>query len=245
MAIDWTMAAVVAVVFCATLVRTVFGFGDALVAMPLLSLLLEVRVVSPLVALVATTTSVIIVGRDWRDIEFISARWLVLSSFAGIPLGILYLKNADESVVKSLLSAVVICFAIYGLRGPGALVLRTNRTGWIFGFSAGVLGGAYNAYGPPLAVYGTLRRWSPERFRANLQCCFLASGLVVVCSHALGGLWVAQVGYGYLFGLPAVPVAVFIGRRLAQRFHPAAFTRYVYGLMIAIGCMLAYQALVG
>ena len=38
-----------------------------------------------------------------------------------------------------------------------------------FGFFAGILGGAYNTNGPPVVIYGSLRKWSPATFRATLQ----------------------------------------------------------------------------
>ena len=48
---------VVAVLFLGSLVRSTFGFGDALVAMPLLTLLIPIRVATPLVAVASAGPS--------------------------------------------------------------------------------------------------------------------------------------------------------------------------------------------
>ena len=45
---DPTLLPVIVVVFLATLVRSAFGFGEALVAVPLLALFMPVRVAVPL-----------------------------------------------------------------------------------------------------------------------------------------------------------------------------------------------------
>src|SRR4051812_41850565 len=43
LAVEWTLLHVLAVTFLATLVRSAFGFGEALIAVPLLALLIPVE----------------------------------------------------------------------------------------------------------------------------------------------------------------------------------------------------------
>ena len=54
------------------------------------------------------------------------------------------------------------------------------------GFCAGVLGGAYGMNGPPLVIYGAMRRWSAQHFRATLQGYFLPASII-----GMGGYWLA------------------------------------------------------
>ena len=82
-----------------------------------------------------------------------------------------------------------------------------DRLAWLFGFGAGVLGGAYGMNGPPLVAYGTLRRWSPEQFRATLQGYFLPASLVGMAGYWVAGLWVPAVTRYYLMSLPFVLAA--------------------------------------
>ena len=56
---------------------------------------------------------------------------------------------------------------------------------WLIGsgFCSGILGGAYGMNGPPLAVYGSLRRWSPQHFRATLQGYFLPASIIGMAGY--------------------------------------------------------------
>src|SRR5271170_3490076 len=112
-----TTIQVLAVLFLATFIRSALGFGEALVAVPLLALTLPVQTAAPLAVLVSITVAVIVVIQDWRSIHLRSAGWLVLSTLFGIPLGLLLLKTVPESVVKSILGAFIIAFALYSLTG--------------------------------------------------------------------------------------------------------------------------------
>jgi len=55
--------------------------------------------------------------------------------------------------------------------------------------------------GPPLVVYGTLRRWPPDQFRATLQSYFLPASLAGLGGYWLAGLWVPAVTRFYRFVL--------------------------------------------
>jgi hypothetical protein len=123
--------------------------------------------------------------------------------------------------------------------------LKDDRFAWFFGFNAGVLGGAYGMNGPPLAIYGTLRRWSPEYFRATLQAYFLPASVAGMAGYAVAGLWTPAVNHFYLASLPGVVTAIFLGRSLNRRMHSAQFVAYVYAGLIAIGVVLLVQAISG
>jgi hypothetical protein len=77
-----------AVLFLATIIRSAFGFGEALVAVPLLALLMPVEVAAPVAVLVSITVAFIVLLQDWRKVHVRSAVRLVFSTMLGIPLGV-------------------------------------------------------------------------------------------------------------------------------------------------------------
>ena len=64
---------VLAVVFVATVIRSAFGFGEALIAVPLLAFVIPVTVAAPLAVLFSITVAGIVVAQDWRHVHFASA----------------------------------------------------------------------------------------------------------------------------------------------------------------------------
>src|SRR5579863_7627242 len=199
---------VAAVLFLATVIRSAFGFGEALVAVPLLALLMPVNVAAPVAVLVSITVALIVVAQDWRKIHLRSAGWLVLSTLFGIPLGLWLLKAVPEPVVKGILAVIIIGFSAFSLRTGNRHELKNDRLAWLFGFAAGVLGGAYGMNGPPLVIYGSLRQWSAQHFRATLQGYFLPASLLGMCGYWLAGLWIPVVTHYYLWSLPIVLAAI-------------------------------------
>ena len=242
-----TTAYVVVVIFVATLIRSTFGFGEALIAVPMLALRLPVKIAAPLAVLVSTVVAGVVVVQDWRHMELRSAIGLILSALPGIPLGVMLLAMGDQHAVKLILGILIIGFSIYSLTTRTARRLPEDHYGWLLGcgFLSGVLGGAYGMNGPPLAIYGALRRWTPQHFRATLQGYFLPASIVGLIGYAALGLWGGVLTRYFLSSLPAVAAAILMGRVINQRMKGPGFFRFVYVGLIAVGSLLLVQASMG
>ncbi|WP_426700265.1 sulfite exporter TauE/SafE family protein [Rhodanobacter sp. Col0626] len=241
---NWPMIHVMAVLFLATFVRSAFGFGEALIAVPLLALVMPVDVAAPLAVLISITVSVIVLAQDWRHVHVRSAGWLVLSTLVGTPLGLLLLTRVDGAVVKTCLGVLIVAFSSYSLWSRKKAALDDDKLAWIFGFAAGVLGGAYGMNGPPLVMYGALRGWSPKRFRATLQGYFLPASLMAMTGYWLAGLWKPEVTHDYLTSLPVVVAAILLGQAVHGRLDGHLFLRCIHVGLIIIGVALVLQAVV-
>lgn len=208
---------------------------------------LPLVVAAPLAVLVSIVIASVIVVQDWQHVELRSAVGLILASLPGIPLGVLLLARGNEHVVKCILGVLIVAFSIYSLTIKTTPHRPHVHRGWMLGcgFLSGVLGGAYGMNGPPLAIYGALRKWSPQHFRATLQGYFLPASVAGLIGYASLGLLRAPLPRYFLLSLPAVAVAILLGRAINQRMQGHSFLRFVYvGLMVA-GSVLAVQAMVG
>jgi len=242
-ALNWIQSEVAAVLFLATVIRSAFGFGEALVAVPLLALAIPVDVAAPVAVLASITVALVVVLQDWRSIHVRSAVRLVVPTLFGIPLGLVVLKTVPEAVVKAILAAVIIAFALWSLAPRAHLHLGDDRLAGFFGFAAGILGGAYGMNGPPLAMYGSLRHWPPASFRATLQGYFLPASLAGMAGYWIAGLWTPVVSRFYLWSLPGMFLGIFLGRLINRRLNARQFVLYVHAGLIAIGLVLLAQAL--
>lgn len=224
--------------FGATLISSTFGFGSALFAMPLLTLLLGIATATPLFGLVGPTIASIILLRNWRLVEVSSAWRLVVATLAGIPVGVWLVTQVPGAIVTRLLGLFLIGFGVYRLSQLRFLKLASAHWAVPFGFIAGVLGGAYNTNGPPVVIYGEMRRWSPTEFRATLQSYFLPTGLGILVSHALAGLWNERIFQLYGMSLPGILVAIAIGGWINRHLPTEKFQSLLSILLMLLGILL-------
>lgn len=233
--------AVAVVLALGALTRSVFGFGDAAVAMPLLALLgVRIGVAVPLVGLVGFVVAASAVVDGWKEVDHGALKRLSVATIVGVPFGVLLVTRASEPLVVRSLGGLLLVYAAHALIRPSERRVRGGGWAYVFGFAAGSLGSAYNFNGVPVAVYGTLRRWPAERFRSTLQGHFVISSVLVVAGHALGGLWTEEV-FGLLaVSLPGIVVAVPLGRALNRRLPADRFARSVYVVIAVLGLVLLW-----
>jgi len=234
---------VLLVSFVATLIRSAFGFGEALIAVPLLAVFLPVTVAAPVAVLLSITIATVVVVQDWEKIHLRSTGWLVGFTLLGIPLGLLLLTRVHQDAVKAVLGVLLLAFSGYALFGGAPPKLRRDSRRWLAGcgFCAGVLGGAYGFNGPPLIIYGTMRQWTPQHFRATLQGYFLPASLLGMTGYYFAGLWLPMVTHFYLISLPVVLPTIFLGRWLNHRMRGDTFLHYIHVGLICIGLTLLAQ----
>jgi len=236
-----TTLVVLAILFLSTFIRSALGFGDALIAMPLLTIVVGLQVATPLTALGATTIATVILVKAWKKADIQAAWRLVITTWIGIPIGIYFLKAAPEVLVKSLLGIIITGFGLYNLIVPNLPRLLNENWAYLTGLIAGILGGAYNTNGPPVVIYGMLRRWDSEKFRATLQGYFLPTGAAILISHGVAGMWTPQVVHLYLYSIPVIIGAGLIGGKVNQLIPQGKFDKIIYGFLVVIGILLIFR----
>lgn len=220
------------------IIRVTFGFGDALLGMPLISLLLGVKIATPVIAAYGLLLASGILIREWRAIRFNSTWRLILASLVGIPFGIFYIHAVPEQVTKIGLGVILIFTSLFNVFYPKQMPTTPVSSAYGFGLIAGILGSAYNTNGPPILIYGLMRKWDPDSFRATMQSYFLPTNLFIIISHVSSGLWTPQVVRLFLFALPVVILAYLLGSQIAKHITPEKFKNALYALVFCMGMIM-------
>ncbi len=241
--IDTTTIAVTLVLGVAAFVRSAIGFGDGLIAMGLLTSSIGLQTATPLVALIGTAISSSILATKWQQIDLKAAIPLIISTLIGIPIGLVVLKFAPDRVARAMLGLLLVAYGTYGLSGLKLPVIATDRFASLFGFIAGILGGAYNTNGPPIVIYGTLRKWEPEQLRLILQSYFFFTNFLILAGHAISGLWTVKVWSLVFISLPAVGLAVWLGGIVNQHIKHDFFTKSIFSVLLIIGLTSLFQTI--
>ena len=237
---------ILAIVFIASLVRSTFGFGESLIAVPLLILFMPIEIAVPLSVLISIFIAAIIVVQDRKEIHFESAKWLIIFAALGIPIGLYLLIYGNENVTKALLGLLIILYAAYSLISKNTFKLKIDNKIWLFacGFLSGILGGAYGLNGPPLVIYGNLRGWTAKNFRATLQAYFLPASIIGMFGYWYKDLWDWKVTYYFLISIPVIVPAIFLGRYFNNQLKDSTFLKYIYVGLIFVGALLLSQSLI-
>lgn len=233
-----TELAIVAIVFLAAVLQSLSGFGFAVLVMPLITLILDLRTAAPLVAMAGLTAYTINLVRYRRSIEFREVMRLGVASACGVPVGLWVLIHVEESMVKRGLGVVLAAYALYSLAQPVTSRRISPGWGYLAGWLAGCLGGAYNTPGPPVILYGSLQRWPRDQFRAILQTFFFFNGALVVASHLLARHVTPTVLARYLGVCPALVLGLWVGTRIDRKMQPEQFRLLVTVMILMIGLAL-------
>lgn len=241
------LALVVAIVFLAALVRATWGFGDAVVGIPLLTLVISLSTASPMLVLLSVTLSLMLLRERPSLIDFGVVSRLLAGALCGIPIGLYVLTELPESWARKGLAVVLIGFAVWSLIrdrkvsdiAPAPLA-RGHAIALDLGFGVlvGACSAAFDISGPILLIHASARRWTPDQLRMNLQAVFLPLGLLTLTGHAVSGLWTREVFVLAACCLPAVILALVIGERLRAKLEGRRGEMALHGLILALGVLM-------
>jgi len=230
------------VLFLAGFTNGLSGFGVALLAIPLLAILLDVKTVVPLVALAGLTTHIIVLVQLRHHFDWNKILPLILSAIPGVAVGALFLKHLDRAIILYILGILLIVYSVYSLflRIP----VRDLKKGWVypFGFLAGVLGGALSAQGPPVIVYTSMQAWSKDQIKVTLQGFFILSGIIVILFHILNGITTLYVLKLYGTSIPMLFIGTYIGSLFYGRIQEEGYRKLVLIILLVLGAFMIYKA---
>lgn len=228
------VAGVAAAVFVlAAMAQAITGFGSALVAVPLLTL-----VVHPIAAVVAATAVSLVLtsGAAWRErsyVDLASARTLTLTGVLGMPLGLVLLALADESRLQAWIAGSMLVMVLLVAAG-----VRIGARGLpVAGLLSGALLTSTGMNGPPLVM--ALMDREPRGYRATLQGVFAVQDVVAVAAFLVLGYVDREVALLIASGVVGLPAGWRLGDAVFHRI-PAARLRPVIvgGLVLTAASVL-------
>lgn len=224
--------------FLATLSQTVVGFGAPLISMPFMIVWLGAKTATPLSALVGLLTSVFVLIYYRSHFNLQAVIKLLAAAVIGVPVGTYLLNLVDARSLKILLGVIVIGYALYSLASPKLPKLQGKFWEYVFGFFAGIMGGALNTSGPIVVIYASFKQWKPEEFRSNLQGFFIVTNIVIMVSHYLSGNLGDQFAANVGWAIGGMLVAIVVGLVISSRVNEKIFRTLVIIVLIASGIQL-------
>ena len=231
-------------VFASATIQSTTGFGFALLAVPLMAIVIpaeEAVVLCGAFSLLTASTQAF--TERAHAVRPVATR-LLIGALLGAPVGLAVLTVTTGRQLRFFLAAVIFAFLLLTLRG-----FSLHRAGPAVDLGAGVVAGVLNTSlstnGPPIVMALHAREMPPDPFRGTIAAVFTGSNIIAVTLFAATGRYDRDSLVLFLVALPALGIGFLVGTRLRRRFDPASFRRLVLqllgvtGLITLVGALLA------
>lgn len=222
------------IVLFAALVQSISGFGFALMAVPLMVMVIDLRAAVVVSALVGTLSTSWQTWQLRQHRDHVLTRRFILSSCLGAPIGLAAFIWVSQDVLKLVLGVSVLFGVVVLSRG---LDMRSTHHSfdWLMGGLSGVLLMATSTNGPPLVFTLQARRINPETFRATLNTVFAVTGMISVVLFAASGKVSTEIAKLSAVAVPIMGAGVYIGTLLRRFIAPDGFRVLVLLLLAFSG----------
>ncbi|MBR0671354.1 sulfite exporter TauE/SafE family protein [Neoroseomonas soli] len=237
-----TAAVCAAMVFAVAVLRGFTGFGFALVAVPLLSLVLAPIVAVPLVLLLEVVASAQLLPKVWRQAQWRIVLMLTGGAVLGTPLGLYGLSLLPTEVMRLAIAAVVLATALLMSAGLRFRHPPGRRMAVAAGMVSGVLNGGAAMSGPPVVLFFLASPGAIAIGRASLLLYFLLADVIGAGLAAASGLVTGEVLLLTAWLLPALFVGQAIGARQFREDRQHAYRRVSILVLLAASLLSALRA---
>jgi len=234
--------ALCAVLFAA-FVRGLAGFGFALILAPLLLLILDPIVVVIINLFLGLLSHIVVVLWSLREVNLRRISLMIASSLLGIPLGAWIISVIAPHIMKIVIGAVIICFAI-----PISVSFRKSftsgkLTSGLAGFLSGILASSTSLGGPPVVLVMHSQNWTKRKILASLAAYFTFLNLFSLLALSISGQMHVEILVTAASLVPAMLIGVRLGMMVFYRTDSRLFRFLSMFIVICAGILAVISGL--
>ena len=219
------------VVFVAATAQSISGFGFALLAVPLMSVVIDPRdavVIATFIGAFSSSTQACI---DRQHTSWQIARRLNIAAYIGMPFGLLLFVIVDESVLRLLVGSVVLVATILLVRG---FSLRSTHvwSDWVLGAVSGILATSTSTNGPPLVFLLQAKKLEAAYFRATISTVFSITSVGAIALFVVAGKVTSEGVAGVIISIPILIIGLKIGYLCRPIVKEQSFRQIVIAMLI-------------
>lgn len=242
-----TLSLIVLSYVLGSIVKGVTGFGAILVAVPLMSILVE-----PATAVALTGVSVVTsnVWQLWdsRNAKFaIEEFWkVIIPLLPASVLGAQFLAVVDPRIASAVIGTMVVLFCLTQMFPVRPQISEKQRkyADPLIGVTAGLVGGASILTGSVLVAYLMSINLKKDQFVAAIALLYLVNTVPIYVTLSFFDRYdFITLVISVSLVVPAI-LGLILGRSIRDKISQKRFERVVDGMLFLIGCLLIQRALV-
>ncbi|HKR19671.1 MAG TPA: sulfite exporter TauE/SafE family protein [Stellaceae bacterium] len=229
-------------------VKGVAGIGLPLVAVPLLTVLVNLKTA-------VTMTTVPIIGSNFvqsiqggRFLHLVKRFWtLLVPLFVAIIVSTRLLVVLPERVLDLIIGVAIISIPLVLHFSPHIRVTRAHER-WanpLIGIGSGLLGGISTFYGPPIMLYVFGMRMPKDEFIPTISLMYTVAGVGMLFGiYANRVATLPEIGVAFLMLIPTA-IGMWIGRLVRVQLSERRFQQLIVAIYVITGVTFLVDALVG
>ena len=204
------------------LTQGITGFGFGLIALALLSLFMDIKDASIMLAIAGLAINASIFWRLRKYFKKERMMPAIMGAIIGAPLGVCFLLNANQGFIRRSLGIVLLIVVIQRLI-PYMAKRRWHPfyLGIPCGLITGALSGAFGTGGPPAVAYTASQNFERHKYVASIQAILGVGAISRVISLGIGGTFTQEVLInsvtGGIFAIFGAAVGVSILKSLPEK----------------------------
>ena len=234
------------VIFLSALVQSTIGFGFPMIATPLLAMMTDMKTAVIYVAiptLVLNLSVLIIEGNFLQTIK----RFYLLAIIAmiGSAIGTQILIYSNSEIFKFLL-AISILFYLFSQKISFEMPWvrsKPNLATFIFGLSAGVIGGLTNVMALVLIIYSLEARHSKKEIIQSTNLCFMFGKIIQIAIFIYHGSFTQEILQTSLYNLLIVGICLIIGFNLRKKIDSEIYFKFIKVFLFLMAIALILQTI--
>lgn len=240
MEVSFEMLGVAAFIFFfAAFIHGSIGFGFPMIATPLLALVTDIQTAIIITLIPTLLVNFVSIASEGNILHALRSHLsLGLLAMAGSGIGTLLLIFTNAQIFEALLAIAIITYLILEKRNKNFSWIREHprSSKFIFGVSAGVLGGLTNVMAPVLIIYSLESRYSKREIIQASNFCFLFGKLIqLVLFSTYGKFNLNELSISSVM-IFVVTLALYFGIKIKEKINASLFKRVlrIFLLVLAV-----------
>lgn len=252
------------IIFAATIIQALTGFGFGLLAIPLLLFVLP-SYEAIMAGMILSMFSSLIQGLKMRKL----ARWdlvvrLLLLSIPGLIIGVGFSSYLNPIFIKGIVGVVLIAYVAWQwlqflrkskqnrmgerpLKQEDSITkeIEVHSKGFILaGFSSGILNGLAAIPGPPIVAL-LIKHLDKDTFQATTVNFFLLQYTITLTAKFIVQKGALDISFAVMILSMILPIilGLIIGQLIRKRINEENFKKLVYALLLIIGITSVWEPL--
>lgn len=229
----------------ANALQVITGFGNVVIALPFVALLLGLKKAVMVVTLVAYMLAIYLLITSYKYINFKKILPILGLMLLTLPIGIFIFRYVDPSIFKQILAIFIISISVFSLY---KMVIKKeerktfiNKKDKIFSYVlvaiSGVFQGAISCGGPLVVLYATKTIEDKKEFRASLSFVWFVLNSIIVSTYFIYGINLETLKFS-LTQVPFLIIGIIIGELVHNKLNSRTFSLIVFVLLIVTGIFM-------